>query len=182
MDREAWRAAVHGVPKNWTWLSHWTKLTCQKILANIQKTDKSKHHRGYRYIRSLTFLMLYQSVQFLWKIPLALAVKAMFLNQDDFAAPQPWKDIWQCLGLFSVVTSGLHMLSSIQWIEARDTVKHPTVHKIASKTRINMTKMPRTPHMRNCILEQTMYHIYHMCLIHRSNKQPTLNKKRHHQL
>ena len=26
MDREAWRAAVHGVSKSWTWLSDWTKL------------------------------------------------------------------------------------------------------------------------------------------------------------
>ena len=24
MDREAWRAAVHGVTKSWTWLSDWT--------------------------------------------------------------------------------------------------------------------------------------------------------------
>ena len=24
MDREAWHAAVHGVTKSWTWLSHWT--------------------------------------------------------------------------------------------------------------------------------------------------------------
>ena len=24
MDREAWRASVHGVPKNWTWLGDWT--------------------------------------------------------------------------------------------------------------------------------------------------------------
>ena len=27
MDREAWRAAVHGVTKSWTWLSHWTDWT-----------------------------------------------------------------------------------------------------------------------------------------------------------
>ena len=26
MDREAWRAAIHGVAKSWTWLSHWTEL------------------------------------------------------------------------------------------------------------------------------------------------------------
>ena len=26
MDREAWRAAVHEVTKNWTWLSDWTEL------------------------------------------------------------------------------------------------------------------------------------------------------------
>ena len=27
MDRETWRAAVHGVTKNWTGLSNWTELT-----------------------------------------------------------------------------------------------------------------------------------------------------------
>ena len=26
MDREAWRAATHGVAKSWTWLSNWTEL------------------------------------------------------------------------------------------------------------------------------------------------------------
>ena len=26
MDREAWRAAVHGVTKSWSWLSDWTEL------------------------------------------------------------------------------------------------------------------------------------------------------------
>ena len=26
MDREAWRAAIHGVAKGWTWLSDWTEL------------------------------------------------------------------------------------------------------------------------------------------------------------
>ena len=26
MDREAWRAAVHGDTKSWTWLNDWTKL------------------------------------------------------------------------------------------------------------------------------------------------------------
>ena len=28
MDREAWRAAVHGVTKSWTRLSDWTELKC----------------------------------------------------------------------------------------------------------------------------------------------------------
>ena len=26
MDREAWRAAIHGVAKSWKWLSYWTEL------------------------------------------------------------------------------------------------------------------------------------------------------------
>ena len=30
MDREAWRAAVHGVAKSWTCLSDWTELNISK--------------------------------------------------------------------------------------------------------------------------------------------------------
>ena len=30
MDREAWRAAIHGVAKSWTWLSDWTELMLYK--------------------------------------------------------------------------------------------------------------------------------------------------------
>ena len=30
MDREAWRAAVHGTAKSQTWLSYWTELNLQK--------------------------------------------------------------------------------------------------------------------------------------------------------
>ena len=28
IDREAWRAAIHGVAKSWTRLSNWTELNC----------------------------------------------------------------------------------------------------------------------------------------------------------
>ena len=31
MDREAWRAAVHGVTKSWTRLSDWTELNCKQL-------------------------------------------------------------------------------------------------------------------------------------------------------
>ena len=31
MDREAWRAAVHGVTKSRTWLSNWTELCARQI-------------------------------------------------------------------------------------------------------------------------------------------------------
>jgi len=31
MDREAWRAAIHGVTKSWTWLSDWTELNWTEI-------------------------------------------------------------------------------------------------------------------------------------------------------
>ena len=37
MDREAWSAVVHGVPKSWTWLNDWTELNWTKngISLNI---------------------------------------------------------------------------------------------------------------------------------------------------
>ena len=34
MDREAWRATVHGVAKNRTWLSDWTKLNYMHQIMN----------------------------------------------------------------------------------------------------------------------------------------------------
>ena len=47
MDREAWRAEVHGVAKSRTWLSNWTELNW--ILANRvlsrECTGHSKHLR-----------------------------------------------------------------------------------------------------------------------------------------
>ena len=36
MDREAWRAAIHGVAKSRTWLSDWTELNWK--LSNSQET------------------------------------------------------------------------------------------------------------------------------------------------
>ena len=48
MDREAGRAAVHGVPKSWTWLSYWTEpnrvLTCTLCCA-----CESPGHRAEGY-------------------------------------------------------------------------------------------------------------------------------------
>ena len=35
MDREAWRAAVHGVTKSWTWLSDWTELNLRSCNGGV---------------------------------------------------------------------------------------------------------------------------------------------------
>ena len=41
MDREAWRAAIHGVAKSWTWLSDWTELNWTDFKYELQITWSS---------------------------------------------------------------------------------------------------------------------------------------------
>ena len=36
MDREAWRAVIHGLAKSWTWLSNWTELNS---ITQVLKED-----------------------------------------------------------------------------------------------------------------------------------------------
>ena len=43
IDREAWRAAVHGVAKSQTWLSDWTELKSSKQCVGRIKTSPPSH-------------------------------------------------------------------------------------------------------------------------------------------
>ena len=55
MDRETWRAAVHGVTKSWTWLSNWTELNWIAAWMDLGWTfyiaslchDKPLYHMWY---------------------------------------------------------------------------------------------------------------------------------------
>ena len=42
MDRDAWRAAVHGVTKSWTWLSNWTELKLTPLVMEMAIQTCSK--------------------------------------------------------------------------------------------------------------------------------------------
>ena len=42
MDREVWRATVHGVANNWTWLSNWTELMHLKGILFVNISLKRK--------------------------------------------------------------------------------------------------------------------------------------------
>ena len=47
MDREAWRAAVHGVAKSWTRMSSWTELNWvndNHLLCSLVKTASTSKH------------------------------------------------------------------------------------------------------------------------------------------
>ena len=42
IDREAWRAAVHGVTKSWTWMSDWTELNLELSLIKWNRKRWAK--------------------------------------------------------------------------------------------------------------------------------------------
>ena len=51
MDREAWRAVIHGVTKSRTQLSDWTELTCSEVDApRVCYTEWSKAEREKKII------------------------------------------------------------------------------------------------------------------------------------
>ena len=48
MDREAWRAAVHGVAKSWTLLSDWTELNWPEVQCSIMLKSR-RYNRVYAW-------------------------------------------------------------------------------------------------------------------------------------
>ena len=62
----------------------------------------------------------------------------------------PSGDVWQCLEIFLVVTIGWGGATDIQWVEAGDAAKAPTVHRTAPPPQQRMmwhqmSRMPRLP-------------------------------------
>ena len=55
MDREACRAAVHGVAKSWTWLSDWTELnwTSNTMISSIKKSQNVLVKENLSYCQCL---------------------------------------------------------------------------------------------------------------------------------
>ena len=49
MDREAWRAAIHGVAKSWTWLSDWSDLIWLIFCVVIISFMYRKHFYALRF-------------------------------------------------------------------------------------------------------------------------------------
>ena len=52
IDREAWRAIVHGVTENWTRLSDWTEPLLREDMQAIEKTKQNiffkRHNEDYK--------------------------------------------------------------------------------------------------------------------------------------
>ena len=86
-DREAWRAAAHGVAKSQTQLSHCTTTATKKM----ERTGKSNHYQVYLSIELLICLLTGQMIQALfWDIaPDGICTKysstyTEIINEDGF--------------------------------------------------------------------------------------------------
>ena len=97
MDREAWRAAVHGIARSRTQLSDWTEL----YVANTSKELVCILWKCYRRI---IFLKLYVNYHYpLMEINYWLDLYVLLLWQIKYAVKQHWY-------------AGLEMPSRIFWI------------------------------------------------------------------
>ena len=80
MDREAWRAAVHGVAKSWTRLSDWTEL-------KIYQPDLHTHTHTHTHVRvahQMCFgqhpLKMITHLCLMWRVPATVPFWFLFLD------------------------------------------------------------------------------------------------------
>ena len=111
MDREAWRAAIHGVTKSQTRLSNWTELNRSKV--------QNKEYDCSRVLCSFLGTLFYGCI---------------FKNRDVFKGETrmiwqkgsshsvlEWKPVWNALGGSQVLVKKF-VQAEADWILARDIV------------------------------------------------------------
>lgn len=89
------------------------------------------------------------------------------LNQRWFCTP---RGNWQCLKTLLIVKTGSLGDIGALWhlIEARDAVKHHTMHQTTFQNRLIQPKMPIVPMMRNPSLDQITELLWSACYHRRS--------------
>ena len=84
MDREAWRAAIHGVAKNRTWLSDLTELNCW---LSVRTAIYVAFQCDPSYPTSQLYSSLENSLQSLWKPAIWQPLEAEEHGWSSFRAP-----------------------------------------------------------------------------------------------
>ena len=110
MDREAWRAAVHGVAKSWTWLSDWTEWTSMMLLLQFSSVTQSYpivcDHMDY----SIPGFPVHQQLLELAQTHLYWVSDAI-QTSDPLRSPSPAFNLSQHHGLFQI--SSLHQEAKV---------------------------------------------------------------------
>ena len=90
MDREAWRAAIHGVAKSRTWLNDWTEL---KRSRSVGEFDTKSMRKGFSLPFCIWWLIISQ-IELHHGLQLAVFQKLMWFRLGS--GHLPWK--WGCMG------------------------------------------------------------------------------------
>ena len=117
MDREVWRAAIHGVAKTWTWLSNWTELMADIGLrggAGVKEPAcqcrRCKRHRFDPWVRKILWKRAWQST------PIFLLGKSH--RQRSLAGYSPWdcrvRHNWVTINTFT--DNMTSFLASVAWV------------------------------------------------------------------
>ena len=110
-DREAWRAAIHGVTKSRTWLSDWSHLKKHFLTYSTRP-----HHPSTKPIKYITQTHIYTHYRLESLINTNAEINKILVNQSNVTLQRPcsmikW-DLSQRFKDFSVFTK-LIMISSI---------------------------------------------------------------------
>ena len=65
MDREVWRAAVHGVARSWTWLTDWTEKA-QRIFLDMQSDYSVNGLIAREEFKLFSCILSYQLKHAIW--------------------------------------------------------------------------------------------------------------------
>ena len=89
IDREAWRAAIHGVTKTWTWLSNRTELIAPRDLHFLDIPGLLKNSLMFRLVQHILQTDLGGCVGILY--PVLLGVMSWEGSLWTFILPYCWK-------------------------------------------------------------------------------------------
>ena len=90
MDREAWRAAIHGVAKSRTWLSNWTELT-EALRFDVEKEGSWTTGNP----KSIYFRVIFTVC---WQLHVSVCIHGSSSQVENACnAAWGWADLWASL-------------------------------------------------------------------------------------
>ena len=92
MDREAWRAALHGVAKSRTWLSDWTEV--EKLLENYEQSNiRYNITHTHTHTHMLSKHSSFQCIKICWQSILLMGYE-LGIHCDHFCPPIYWVSVF----------------------------------------------------------------------------------------